>query len=46
MPRKPCFNRPGVPQHVVRRSNYRGPWFLLVSGRRDFKDKVVHMARQ
>ena len=29
MPRKPRFNLPGVPQHVVQRGNNREPCFLL-----------------
>jgi putative transposase len=25
MARKPCFNIPGIPQHVIQRGNYREP---------------------
>jgi len=28
MPRKPCFNLPGVPQYVIQCGNNRDPCFL------------------
>jgi putative transposase len=28
MPRKPRFNLPGIPQHVIQRGNNRDPCFL------------------
>ena len=30
MPRKPRFNLPGIPQHVIQRGNNRDPRFFAV----------------
>ena len=42
MPRKPRFNLPGVPQHVVQRGNNREPCFYAVDDYFRYLDDLPH----
>lgn len=44
MPRKPRFNLPGIPQHVIQRGNNREPCFFAESDYRRYLDDLANSA--
>ena len=44
MPRKPRFNLPGVPQHIIQRGNNREPCFLAEGDYRRYLDDLNDVA--
>ena len=44
MPRKPRFNLPGVPQHVIQRGNNREPCFFAEADYRCYLDELAEVA--
>jgi len=44
MPRKPRFNLPGVPQHIIQRGNNREPCFLAKEDHRRYLDDLTEAA--
>jgi putative transposase len=46
MPRKPRFNLPGIPQHVIQRGNNRDPCFFTKADYRRYLDDLSQSATQ
>jgi putative transposase len=46
MVRKPRFNLPGIPQHVIQRSNNRAPCFLAEADYRRYLDDLYEAAQK
>ncbi len=44
MPRKPRFNLPGIPQHIIQRGNNRAPCFFAEKDYRRYLDDLVNAA--
>ncbi len=41
MPRKPRFNLPGIPQHIIQRGNNRAPCFFAEKEFRRYMDDLL-----
>ena len=46
MPRKPRFNLPGIPQHVIQRGNNRAPCFFAEEDYRHYLKDLIHAANK
>ena len=44
MPRKPRFNLPGIPQHVIQRGNNREPCFFTIADYQRYLDDLSQSA--
>jgi putative transposase len=44
MPRKPRFNLPGIPQHVIQRGNNREPYFVAPEDYRRYLENLQKVA--
>ena len=44
MPRKPRFDLPGVPQHIIQRGNNREPCFVAKEDHRRYLDDLTEAA--
>ena len=46
MPRRPRFNLPGIPQHIVQRGNNRAPCFFAEQDRRQYLEDLTESAEK
>ena len=46
MPRKPCFNLIGIPQHVIQRGNNRDPCFYAEEDYQRYLDDLKESAEK